>query len=106
VAVTLRLARFGVKKRPFYRIVAAEKTSRRDGKFLDVVGNYNPMRSPALVNLNEEKVKRWISVGAQTSAQVLALIKVHIPGFIEAKEEAKRNKIREARKNRKARANK
>jgi small subunit ribosomal protein S16 len=104
VAVTLRLARHGMKKRPFYRIVATERLSRRDGRFLEVVGTYNPMTQPAAVTLKEERVSKWLEVGAQTTEQVASLIKAHMPGKLEAIETGRRNKIQAQRRKRKERA--
>lgn len=104
MAVTLRLARHGQKKRPFYRIVASEKESRRDGRFLEVVGFYNPMQNPASISLKEDKVRRWIEVGAETTDVVTKLIKKQMPGVLEARLENKQAKVREARRKRKERA--
>ena len=73
MALKIRLARGGAKKRPFYRIVVAEATSPRDGRFVERVGSYNPML-PAehtdRVVLNQERIKYWISVGAQPTDRV------------------------------------
>lgn len=103
MAVTLRLARHGQKKRPFYRIVAAEKQARRDGRFIEIVGNYDPLTTPPTVNLKEEKVRRWISVGAQVSASVGTLLKKHFPNLLEERKSRQREKIVAARKARKTR---
>ena len=65
----------GAKKKPFYRVVVKEKRSKRDGKYLENVGTYNPMTDPAEVNLNHERVQYWISVGAQPTETVASLIK-------------------------------
>ncbi len=67
--------RMGAKKKPFYRVVVKEKRSKRDGKYLENVGTYNPMTDPAEVNLNHERVQYWISVGAQPTETVASLIK-------------------------------
>jgi small subunit ribosomal protein S16 len=104
VSVILRLARYGKKKAPFYRIVATEKQSKRDGKFIDIVGHFNPMTNPSTVVLKEDKVKKWIEVGAKSSLIVENLIKKTIPGLIEAKTEHRKKKIQEARRKRKERA--
>lgn len=64
MATKIRLMRMGRKKRPFYRIVVADSKARRDGKFIDIVGYYNPITQPAEVKINEEKVLKWLSVGA------------------------------------------
>ncbi len=64
MAVKLRLKRMGAKQRPFYRIVAADSRSPRDGRFLEVVGTYNPITNPAEVKIDEEKVMHWLNNGA------------------------------------------
>jgi small subunit ribosomal protein S16 len=64
MSVKIRLARHGAKKRPFYRIVVADEDCRRDGRFLEIVGTYNPLPDPADVTLKEERVKYWIGQGA------------------------------------------
>lgn len=104
MAVVLRLARLGKHKAPIYRIVAAEKQSRRDGRFLDIVGTYNPLTSPASVSVKEDKISKWLDVGAKPTETVRALIKRSLPGKIEAKEDHKKNKTQEARRKRKERA--
>jgi small subunit ribosomal protein S16 len=73
--VKIRLARTGAKKRPFYRIVAADARSPRDGRFLEKLGTYDPNHDPAKVDLNQSRVEYWISVGAQPTPTVSALIK-------------------------------
>jgi len=75
MAIKLRLTRMGTKKRPFYRIVAINSTTRRDGRPLDYVGHYNPMTNPAQVVVDQEKVKKWIELGAEVSDTVKSLIK-------------------------------
>ncbi|MCB0337613.1 MAG: 30S ribosomal protein S16 [Bdellovibrionales bacterium] len=101
MAVTLRLTRRGQHKRPFYRIVAADQQRRRDGRFLEIVGTYNPMVDPPAINLKEDRVRSWIESGAQTSNVVRSLIVKNIPGLIEGREEAKKQKIKDARSKRK-----
>lgn len=64
MAVKLRLKRMGAKKRPFYRIVAADSRSPRDGRFIEIVGTYNPIMEPAEVKVNEEVALKWLSNGA------------------------------------------
>jgi len=64
MAVKLRLKRMGAKKRPFYRIVAADSRSPRDGRFIEVVGTYNPITEPAEVKVNEELALKWLANGA------------------------------------------
>jgi small subunit ribosomal protein S16 len=75
LAVKLRLTRVGSKKNPVYRIVAADSRSPRDGKFLEIVGRYNPQTDPSTIELDEERIKDWISKGAQPSSTVLSLLK-------------------------------
>ena len=67
--------RMGAKKKPFYRLVVKEKRSKRDGKYLENVGTYNPMADPAEVNLKHDRIEYWISVGAQPTETVASLIK-------------------------------
>lgn len=64
MAVKLRLKRMGAKKRPFYRVVAADSRSPRDGRFIEEVGYYNPVTNPAEVKIDEEKALKWLSQGA------------------------------------------
>ena len=75
MAVKLRLTRVGSKKNPVYRIVAADSRSPRDGKFIEIVGRYNPQTDPSTIELDEAKVKDWLSKGAQPSDPVAKLIK-------------------------------
>ena len=75
MAVKIRLARHGAKKRPFYRIVAADSDSPRDGRFLEKLGTYNPLQDPALVVLDTDRVKYWIGQGATPSDTVKTILK-------------------------------
>lgn len=84
--VRLRLTRMGRKKQPFYRIVAADSRAPRDGRFIEVLGHYNPMTEPADVKINIERVDYWIGVGASPSDTVSGLIK-RARGANEASEE-------------------
>ena len=68
--VKLRLKRIGAKKKPFYRIVAATSTAPRDGKFLETVGTYDPLKNPSQVTLKEERVRYWLNNGAQPTDTV------------------------------------
>ena len=74
MAVKIRLRRMGAKKAPFYRVVVADSRSPRDGRFIEEVGTYNPMTEPAQVNLDMEKVDKWIKNGAQPTDTVKKLI--------------------------------
>jgi small subunit ribosomal protein S16 len=103
VAVVLRLARLGKHKSPAYRVVATDKQNKRDGKFLEVVGTYNPVASPAQVSLKEDRIKKWLNAGALPTEVVRSLIKRSLPGVIEAREEHKKKKTQEARLKRKER---
>ena len=75
MAVRIRLARHGAKKRPFYRIVVADGECKRDGRFLEIVGTYDPVPDPAKVTLKEERVKFWMGQGATPSDTVKSLLK-------------------------------
>ena len=75
MALKLRLTRMGSKKKPFYRIVAVDSATRRDGRALDYVGYYNPMTEPADIKIDQEKVKNWIELGAQPTDTVRSLLK-------------------------------
>ena len=70
----IRLARFGAKKKPFYRVVVIEKERARDGRNLEVVGHYNPLTTPARVDLKHERIEYWTRNGAQLSDTVKRLI--------------------------------
>jgi small subunit ribosomal protein S16 len=76
MAVKLRLTRVGSKKNPIYRVVAADSRSPRDGKFLDIVGRYNPQTEPSTIDLDEAKVSDWLAKGAQPTEAVARLLKV------------------------------
>ncbi len=75
MAVKIRLARHGAKKRPFYRIVVADSECPRDGRFLENVGTYNPLRDPAEVNLKTDRVQYWLQQGAVPTDTVKNLLK-------------------------------
>lgn len=75
MAVTIRLARHGAKKRPYYRIVATQTEAPRDGRFLEILGTYNPLTEPATIQVEAERVKHWIDNGALPSATVASLLK-------------------------------
>jgi small subunit ribosomal protein S16 len=76
MAVKLRLTRVGSKKNPIYRVVAADSRSPRDGKFIEIVGRYNPQTDPSTIELDEEKIKAWLDKGAQPTESVRRLLKV------------------------------
>ena len=75
MAVVLRMTRRGAKKKPFYRIVAADSRSPRDGKFLEMLGTYDPLKSENNIKINAEKVTAWIKKGAKPSETVASLLK-------------------------------
>ncbi|MDD2501896.1 MAG: 30S ribosomal protein S16 [Geobacter sp.] len=75
MATKIRLQRHGAKKRPFYQVVIADERSRRDGRFIENVGYYDPTKSPALLKLNVEKVIAWLDKGAQPTDTVNQILK-------------------------------
>ena len=75
MAVKIRLARHGGKKRPFYRIVVADNRCPRDGRFLETVGTYNPLPDPSEVSFKEERIKYWMGLGAIPTNTVKSLLK-------------------------------
>ncbi len=77
MAVRIRLTRKGRKKQPFYRIVVADSQAPRDGKFLDVVGTYDPMQDPAVIQMDTEKFADWMGKGAKPTPTVKTLIAKH-----------------------------
>ena len=72
--VRMRLRRMGAKKHPFYRIVVADQRRARNGRFIEVVGTYDPMTDPGTIKFDEEKTKYWLGVGAQPSETVNKLL--------------------------------
>ena len=91
MAVKLRLKRGGSKQKPFYRIVAADARSPRDGRFIDIVGTYNPIPSNYEVTIDEEKALYWLSNGAQPTDTVRSLLsqKGIMAKYAESKKEGK-----------------
>ena len=73
--VKIRLQRAGKKKAPFYHIVVADSRSPRDGKIIEQIGTYDPMTSPATINVDKEKVEKWMKNGAKPTDTVSALLK-------------------------------
>lgn len=82
MAVRIRLTRMGRKKHPFYRIVVADSQAPRDGKFLDIVGTYDPMQDPAAVRFDNDKLDAWMKKGATPTQTVESLIKKHGAGVV------------------------
>jgi len=76
VAVKLRLMRMGKKKQPVYRVVAADSRSPRDGRFIEILGSYEPRAEPSRVVLDHERINRWLAQGAQPTETVARLIKM------------------------------
>ncbi len=72
--VMIRLARFGARKQPYYRVVVIEKDRARNGRSIEVVGTYNPRTNPATINLKRERIDYWTSKGAQLSERVAKLV--------------------------------
>lgn len=85
--VKLRSQRFGSKKKPFYRIVATDSHNPRDGRYIEIVGTYNPVAEPATVKFDEEKVMKWLTVGAKPTDTVKSLLTKEglIAKFLESK---------------------
>lgn len=104
MSVVIRLARHGKKKKPFYRIVVADKRSPRDGRFLEFIGTYNTMFDPPLLELKEDRVRHWVQCGATPSDTVSSLINKKLPGYLDERETKQRKKIQDARKARKSRS--
>ncbi len=74
MAVRIRLTRLGRKKKPFYRIIVADSESPRDGKFLDIVGTYDPLKQPAEVIVDQDKLAHWIGKGALPTTTVKSIL--------------------------------
>src|SRR5258705_11704784 len=75
MSVVIRLMRAGAKKRPFYRMVAADSRRQRDGRFLEILGHYNPIVRPFELVVHQDKVEKWLSRGAQPSEQAASLLR-------------------------------
>jgi len=73
--VKIRLARHGAKKKPFYRIVVADERSPRDGRYIELIGTYDPLQNPAGVQIKQDKLEKWLKNGAQPTDTVARLIK-------------------------------
>ncbi|MGA9276956.1 MAG: 30S ribosomal protein S16 [Ilumatobacter sp.] len=90
MAVKLRLTRVGKTKQPQYRIVAADARSPRDGRFIEILGQYNPREEPSLINVDNDKIVKWLAEGAQPTERVAKIIK--ISGAMEQFEASKASK--------------
>lgn len=75
MAVKIRLRRMGAKKAPFYRVVIADSRFPRDGRFIEEIGYYDPTKEPSVINIDAEKAKKWIDLGAQPTDTVRVLLK-------------------------------
>lgn len=75
MSVKIRLKRIGAKKNPAYRVIVADERSPRNGKFIDEIGQYDPMKNPAVIKIDAEKAKKWIADGAQPTETVRSLLK-------------------------------
>ena len=75
--LAISLMRMGAKGKPYYRVVVKEKRSKRDGKYLELLGTYDPMKNPAEIKLNQERIQYWIGVGAQPTQTAASLIKMN-----------------------------
>ncbi len=73
--LAIRLSRIGKKKKPFYRVVVTDKRRPRDGRFVEIVGTYDPLKNPAEVKLNAERIKYWLGCGAQPSDTVRSFLR-------------------------------
>jgi small subunit ribosomal protein S16 len=73
MAVKIRLQRYGAKKRPFYRVVAADSRSPRDGRFIEIIGTYQPIEKESSIKIDEEKALKWLNNGAQPTSTVKSL---------------------------------
>ncbi|MDN4477212.1 30S ribosomal protein S16 [Demequina lignilytica] len=76
MAVKIRLKRFGKKRAPFYRVVVMDSRSRRDGRAIEEIGKYHPTEEPSVIEIDSERAQYWLSVGAQPTEQVAALLKL------------------------------
>jgi small subunit ribosomal protein S16 len=76
LAVRIRLSRVGGKKNPHYRVVVADSRAPRDGKFIEIIGRYNPQTDPSMIEINNEKASAWLNKGAQPSDQARNLLKI------------------------------
>lgn len=83
MAVRIRLTRLGDKKSPFYRVVVADSRTARDGKVIEQIGTYNPLKNPAEININAELAKKWIANGAQPTETAKSILQT--AGVIEVK---------------------
>ncbi|HHU01820.1 MAG TPA: 30S ribosomal protein S16 [Christensenellaceae bacterium] len=91
MAVKIRLKRMGMKKRPFYRVVVADERSPRDGRFIEEIGIYDPMKQPAEIRIDNEKASKWLANGAQPTDTVKVLLRK--VGVLEMPESFKKARV-------------
>lgn len=101
--VEIRLARHGRRNLPHYRIVAADRTKPATGRYIELLGRYNTLTDPPKIDLDQDRVKHWVNVGAQLSDTVRQIVKKEMPGYFEGVVEKRRTKIKALRSKRKAR---
>ena len=92
MALKIRLARHGAKKRPYYRVVVADGRMPRDGRYIEEVGRYNPLTTPKVIDINLEKVDEWVAKGAQPTNAVAHLIDIARTGEPVVEKKAKLSK--------------
>jgi ribosomal protein S16 len=97
LAVKIRLARHGAKKRPYYRVVVADGRMPRDGRYIEEVGRYNPLTSPKTIDINLEKVDEWVAKGAQPTSAVSHLIEIARTGAPVVEKKTKLSKKAQAK---------
>lgn len=97
MAVKIRLARHGAKKRPYYRVVVADGRMPRDGRYIEEIGRYNPLTNPKTIDINLEKVDEWIAKGAQPSNTVSHLVEIVRSGAPVVEKKAKLSKKAQAK---------
>lgn len=92
MAVKIRLARHGAKKRPYYRVVVADSRMPRDGRYIEEIGAFNPVANPKLIKIDLEKVQEWVAKGAKPTNTVAKLIKIASGEAEEPKERVRKSK--------------
>ncbi|TVQ98155.1 MAG: 30S ribosomal protein S16 [Deltaproteobacteria bacterium] len=105
MAVRIRLQRHGKKKRPFYRIVAADQRAPRDGRYSELLGTYDPNHHPVVFSINDERYAHWLSVGASPSDTVASLMRKYRNGLTVSPEEMLRSSREGLAERRRAAAN-
>lgn len=103
MAVVIRLSRLGHKKQPRYRIMAAAKHRKRDGRYLEILGHYIPTSNPPELKIKADRIRHWVEQGAVASKTVRRIVAKELPGYFKERDEHKRKGIQAARKKRKER---